>query len=69
MKYVFRRAILGVAIVPLIAVAWLLFYALLVGLGARQTSSAEEVFAVGLFIGLIVEVWFVVDGLVKVVKR
>jgi hypothetical protein len=53
----------------LIAVAWLLFYALLVGLGARQTSSAEEVFAIGLVIGLIVEVWFVVDGLVKVVKR
>jgi hypothetical protein len=69
MKYVFRRALVGVVIVPLVAVAWFVFYAMLVGLGADPTNTPQGVFNDGLFIGLVVESFFVGDAVVKVVRK
>ena len=69
MKYVFRRAVLGVVLVPLVAVAWVLFYATLVGLGADPTNTPQGVFNDGLFIGFVVELFFVGDAVLKVVRK
>jgi len=52
------RLLLGVVIAPVIAGAWLVIYALLVGLGAMPTQTAPEVFLTGLAFGaMIVLVW------------
>jgi hypothetical protein len=51
-KYTFRRLALGVVIVPLVASAWFLFYALLVGAGAGATNTPSGVFTDGLWIGV-----------------
>jgi len=42
------RLLLGIVIAPALAGVWLVFYALLVGLGAMPTQSAPEVFFTGL---------------------
>lgn len=69
MKYVFRRAVLGVVLVPLVAVAWVFIYAVLVGLGAEPQSSPREVFNDGLFVGVVLELFFVGDAVLKVVRK
>ena len=57
MKFYFRRAVVGLVSVPLVAGAYLLGYALLVGAGAGAGSSATEVWATGLWIGGLVAVF------------
>lgn len=57
-KYVFRRAVAGVVITPLVALGWLVFYALLVGAGAEPTSTASEVWSNGLVLGVVVSLVF-----------
>ncbi len=69
MKYVFRRSVLGVVLVPLVAVAWFVFYATLVGLGADPTASPSQVFNDGLLFGFAIQLWFVGDAIVKAVRK
>jgi hypothetical protein len=52
-KYTFRRLLAGVVIVPVVAVAWFLGYAVLVGLGAEPTDTPQGVFGSGLMLGVI----------------
>ena len=58
MKYVIRRAVLGVVATPLIAGAWVLFTAGLIGLGAEPSASVNEVWNDGLWLGVITAVAF-----------
>lgn len=58
MKYVFRRAVLGVVATPLIAFAWVFFIAVLIGLGAEPTASVNQVWNDGLWLGVISAVIF-----------
>jgi hypothetical protein len=51
-KYIIRRAILGIVIVPATAVIYFVGYALLVGAGATPTSTAPEVWNNGLGFGI-----------------
>lgn len=58
MKFVIRRAVAGVILIPLMAVAYTLLYATLVILGGEPTSSIQQVFATGIGIGVIAGVAF-----------
>lgn len=55
-KYIIRRAIAGIVIVPATAVAYFVGYALLVGAGAGATSTPQEVWNNGLFLGFYVTI-------------
>ncbi len=57
-KYVIRRAVAGVAITPLVALTYLVGYAMLVGAGAEPTATANEVWNNGLVLGGIVSLVF-----------
>lgn len=50
-KFVIRRAIAGIVIVPATAGIYFVGYAMLVGLGATPTATASEVWNNGLWIG------------------
>ena len=54
MKYVIRRALLGVISIPLIAGAYVFFYLTLVLLGAEPTSSLTDTFANGVNVAIVV---------------
>jgi hypothetical protein len=56
-KYVIRRAIAGIVIVPAVATAWFVIYAVLVGLGATPTSSPAEVWGMGVMLGITLTVY------------
>ncbi|CAB4128707.1 hypothetical protein UFOVP225_62 [uncultured Caudovirales phage] len=56
MKFYIRRAILGIIATPLVAVAWCVFYALLIGLGGIPTQTIGETFANGLLIGSVLAI-------------
>jgi ABC-type arginine transport system permease subunit len=58
MKFYIRRAVVGVIAVPVIAGAYWLFYALLVGAGADPTNTAQGVWENGLVLGWTVAVLF-----------
>ena len=58
MKYVFRRAVLGVIATPIVAFAWVLFIAVLIGLGAEPTANVNQVWNDGLWLGVISAVIF-----------
>ena len=58
MKYVIRRAVLGAVATPIVAFAWVLFIAVLIGLGAEPTATANQVWNDGLWLGAIVAVLF-----------
>jgi hypothetical protein len=65
MKYVVRRFVFGLILIPVVAVAYTAFYALLVLAGGIPTSTIQEVFALGLEIGLAVALLMQFPGLVK----
>ena len=65
MKYVFRRAVLGVVATPLVAGAWVLFTAVLIGLGAPPTASVNQVWNDGLWLGAIASILFAIEPLVN----
>lgn len=65
MKFMFRRLLLGVAIVPLVAMAWFVFYAWLIWCGADPTATPSEVWANGLWLGVIATLVFAGEALVK----
>jgi nitrate reductase NapE component len=58
MKFVIRRAVAGLLLVPVVAVAYVAGYAVLVGLGAEATTDLAGAFSTGLFFGAIVAVGF-----------
>lgn len=62
MKYVIRRAIAGVVITPLVASAYWLMYASLVGLATEPSAMPIEVWNNGLMLGIISSVIFSVLG-------
>ena len=61
-KYVFRRLVAGVVITPLVALGWLLAIALLIGAGAEPTATASQVWLDGLWLGVVVSVWFALSA-------
>jgi hypothetical protein len=65
MKFVFRRLLAGIVIVPLVALAYFVFYALLVGLGADPTATPSEVWANGLWLGGFLTIVFAGEVLVR----
>lgn len=69
MKYVFRRLVAGVVLVPAVAVAWVAINATLIGLGATPTASVKDVLMAGFVLGLMIEIVFVGEQVVKVVKK
>jgi hypothetical protein len=58
MKFYIRRAVLGVIATPVIAGAYFMFYALLVGAGADPTNTPDGVWANGLMMGSVLAVMF-----------
>lgn len=58
MKFYIRRAVAGAVATPIIAGAYFVVYALLVGAGADPTNTPAGVWANGLMIGTIVAVAF-----------
>lgn len=58
MKYVIRRAVLGAVATPIVAGAWVLFTAVLIGLGAEPSASVNQVWNDGLWLGAITAVLF-----------
>jgi len=52
-KYIIRRAILGIVIVPATAGIYFVGYAGLVGAGATPTATAPEVWNNGLMLGIV----------------
>lgn len=58
MKFYIRRAVAGAIATPVIAGAYFVFYALLVGAGADPTNTPSGVWANGLMIGTIVALGF-----------
>jgi hypothetical protein len=69
MKYAFRRLLAGIVIVPVVAIAYLFGYAMLVGLGAEPTASASEVWSLGLLFGVIATLVFAGSAAVKAVRK
>jgi hypothetical protein len=62
MKYVIRRAIAGLVITPIVASAYWLLYASLVGLATEPSAMPIQVWNNGLMFGIISSVMFVVLG-------
>lgn len=58
MKFYIRRAVAGTIATPVIAGAYFLVYALLVGAGGTPTSTPQEVFSNGLWLGGLIAVGF-----------
>jgi hypothetical protein len=62
-KYVFRRLLVGIVITPLVALAYLIAYALLVGAGAGAGSTASVVWSNGLVFGAMVSLVFALSAI------
>lgn len=58
MKFVIRRAVVGVLAIPMVASAYFVIYAVLVGLGSQPSQSPTEVIYTGLWIGGVIAVLF-----------
>lgn len=58
MKFVIRRAVVGVLAVPAVAGAYVFIYLALVILGAGNSLKIEEIFNNGLLIGFVSAVMF-----------
>ena len=67
MKFMFRRLLLGVVIVPLVALAYFVLYALLVGvsIGGLPTTTPSEVWANGLMFGVVATLVFAGSAVAK----
>ena len=59
-KYVFRRLLAGIVIVPLVAVAYFAGCVVLIGLGAEPHGTPSEVWSLGLMFGGVATVAFAV---------
>jgi dienelactone hydrolase len=57
-KFVIRRAVVGVLAIPMVASAYFIIYSVLVGLGSQPTQTPSEVAITGLWIGGVCAVLF-----------
>jgi len=62
MKYVFRRLLAGLIIVPVVGFGYLLLCGVLIALGASQGYSASAYLDFGLVLGVALTLWFALDG-------
>jgi hypothetical protein len=60
MKYVFRRALVGIIIIPVVAMVWVLFSAILGMVFALPMSSVNRVWNDGLWLGLLATIMFAI---------
>jgi len=58
MKFYIRRAVAGVVAVPVVAVAWVAFYFMLLVIGGEPNQTIADTFQNGLLIGWVVAVMF-----------
>lgn len=58
MKFYIRRAVAGIVLSPVVAFAYVVGYAILVGAGAGATSTVSQAWGNGLVLGGIVAVLF-----------
>jgi hypothetical protein len=65
MKYFFRRALVGIIAIPVVAMLWVLFNAIMAMLFALPMSSVSRVWNDGLWLGLLATVMFAVFPLPK----
>jgi hypothetical protein len=54
MKFVIRRLVAGVVLIPIVALAYTALYAYLILIGGEPNASIQEVFANGLVFGVVI---------------
>jgi hypothetical protein len=69
MKYVFRRALFGLVLVPLVAFAWVLFTGVLSVITTLPMGSVNRVWNEGLGLGILATVMFAIIPLILKEKR
>jgi|LakMenE01Jun11ns_1017448.scaffolds.fasta_scaffold9944290_4 hypothetical protein len=69
MKYVFRRALVGIIIIPVVAMVWVLFSAILGMVFALPMSSVNRVWNDGLWLGLLATIMFAIIPLLNGKRR
>jgi hypothetical protein len=69
MKYVFRRALVGIIIIPVVAMVWVLFSAILGMVFALPMSSVNRVWNDGLWLGLLATIMFAITPLLNGKRR
>jgi hypothetical protein len=69
MKYVFRRALVGIVLVPVVAMTWVLFTAILSVVVSLPMGSVNRVWNEGLGLGLLATVMFAIIPLILKGKR
>jgi hypothetical protein len=65
MKYFFRRALVGIIVIPVVAMLWVLFSAIMAMLFSLPMSSVNRVWNDGLWLGLLATVMFAIFPLGK----
>lgn len=69
MKYVIRRAIASVVVAPVIATAYVLGYAVLVGLGATPSVNVSDAWnngwLIAVAVGIVFTFWTQVESLAE----
>ena len=63
LEVVARRLLASVVIIPTLAVAYIIGFGLLVGLGAEQGISTSQLLSNGILIGAIASLWFALSPL------
>lgn len=63
MKYRIRRAVLGIILSPVFAFLYVVFCAVLIGLGAEPSFTVQDAWANGFFLSLIPIIIFVTEPL------
>lgn len=58
MKFVIRRAVASIVLVPAVAVLYVVACAVLIGAGAGASFTVGEAWNNGLLFGVLVAVWF-----------
>jgi hypothetical protein len=69
MKYVFRRALVGIIVIPVVAMAWVLFTAILSVVVSLPMGSVNRVWNEGLWLGILATVMFAIIPLILKEKR
>ena len=68
MKYVFRRALFGLVLVPLVAMAWVLFTGVL-SVITTLPMNVNQVWNEGLWLGILMTVMFAIIPLILKERR
>jgi len=68
MKYVFRRALVGIVLVPLVAFAWVLFTGIL-SVITTLPMNVNQVWNEGLGLGILMTIMFAIIPLILKEKR